>query len=281
VAQTRAQVLAYAAYRTPATYAAATAAFLAVAEQRSDWEPRSLLYLGAGLGAGSWAAVDVWPSIDRIVAIEAEARMIELGTELAPSIESEAAASMSWLPGRLGTVELTGTHDVVLLSYVLGELAPDILERLLARAWAATSGTLVVIEPGTPQGYARVLASRSQLLGAGGFTTAPCPHDLPCPLPNNDWCHFSVRLARSHLHRLVKQGSLGFEDEKFSYIAVSREPTPRTEARVLRHPLIRPGNIAVELCTPEGVKRRIITRSQRDAFRAARKADWGESFDAD
>src|SRR4051812_50185719 len=49
-------VHAYAAYRLPATYAAVAAAIAAVHEQVPEWEPRTMLDLGTGLGTGLWAA---------------------------------------------------------------------------------------------------------------------------------------------------------------------------------------------------------------------------------
>ena len=57
-------------------------------------------------------------------------------------------------------------YDLVTAAYVLGELPETALAATLDRAWAATAGALVIVEPGTPAGYGRVLAARSRL-GAG------------------------------------------------------------------------------------------------------------------
>jgi ribosomal protein RSM22 (predicted rRNA methylase) len=45
----------------PATYAATAAVFAALAEVIPDFSPGSLLDVGAGTGAASWAARAQWP----------------------------------------------------------------------------------------------------------------------------------------------------------------------------------------------------------------------------
>ena len=150
---------------------------------------------------------------------------------------------------------------------------------LVERAWQATNDVLVVVEPGTPEGYARVLAARDALRRAGGYPIAPCPHEPPCVMGEGDWIHFSVRLPRSRLHRTTKGGELGYEDEKFTYVAVSRTPPPPVPPRILRHPQIHSGHIALQLCTSEGPKTVIISKRDKDLFRRARKAAWGDLFD--
>ena len=94
-----------------------------------------------------------------------------------------------------------------------------------------------------------------------------------------DWCHFAARVERSALHRRLKGGALGHEDEKFTYVAVSRVPVVPVPARVVRHPLRRPGHAALELCTPTGLVRRAVTKRERQAWRAARRARWGDAWD--
>jgi len=99
-----------------------------------------------------------------------------------------------------------------------------------------------------------------------------------CPLAAPDWCHFAVRVERSRLHRRLKGGELGYEDEKFSYVAAVREKAGAGWARILRHPWQEKGAVRLELCTAEGLRTRRVTRSEKSAFRAARKASWGEEW---
>ncbi len=271
-------LLAYAAVRLPATYAAITAALDQVRALRPNWRPRALLDLGTGIGAGVWAAAAVWDSLRRVTALDADQRALALAQELARSAVHPAVRSASWRRAVLTEPLPETAGDLVLIAYVLGELAPDAAEALVDRAWEATTGTLVIVEPGTPAGYERVIAARDRLLAQGAFTTAPCPHDAPCPLYGRDWCHFAVRLPRSRLHRRLKQAALGYEDEKFSYVALSRDPTERAPARVIRHPQVYPGRIGLTLCTRQGVQTVTVTRADRELFRRARKTDWGDAF---
>ena len=137
---------------------------------------------------------------------------------------------------------------------------------------------LVIVEPGTPRGAATIRAIREQLLTAGAHMAAPCPAEMACPMTAPDWCHFAARVERSSLHRRLKEGSLGYEDEKYSYVALVRDVTALPEARVLRHPHHHPGLIELQVCTPRGIEPRRVSKRDRDAFRDARKAEWGGSL---
>ena len=268
---------AYAAYRLPATYAAVASAMTAVAEQLPDWRPRTVLDLGAGLGSGMWAAVQTWPSIERVHAVDAAAQMLALARAAAQP--ARPAEEVTWEAADLRDWRPSTTYDLVVLAYVLGELSAQEREGVLARAWAATRKLVLVVEPGTPDGYRRVIEARSRLLDAGAATTAPCPHDSVCPMSGGDWCHFSARLPRSARHRAAKGAELGYEDEKFSYVAASGGNTPRTNARILRHPQVRPGHVYLELCTTSGLRTALVAKRDKEAFRRARKASWGDAFD--
>lgn len=271
-------LLAYAAVRLPATYAAITAALTRVRELRPGWCPRTLLDLGTGLGAGVWAVVGVWDSLRRVTALDADPRALALAGELARSAAHPAIRAAEWRTATLTEPLPEMVSDLVLIAYVLGELAPAAVETLVQRAWEATTGTLVIVEPGTPAGYERVIAARTRLLALGAHTTAPCPHDATCPLYGRDWCHFAVRLPRTRLHRALKRAALGYEDEKFSYVALSRADTDRAAARIIRHPRVAPGRIELTLCTRTGIRTPLITRADRELFRQARKTTWGEAF---
>src|SRR5260370_42123353 len=123
-----------------------------------------------------------------------------------------------------------------------------------------------------------MLQIRDQLLQAGACMVAPCPAATPCPLIMPDWCPVAARVERSSLHRRIKDAELGYEDEKFSYVGLAREPVELPAGRIIRHPRHRPGLIELETCTPQGVYTRRIARSDGEAFRAARKAAWGDAI---
>lgn len=201
--------------------------------------------------------------------------MIALGKRLVTYSHLPSIQKAEWVK-----VDITGRweaspHDLVIASYVLGELPQDCGAALIRTLWELTSSTLVIIEPGTPSGFSRINQAREQLLVAGATTIAPCPHDSPCPMGDNDWCHFAQRVARSRLHRQVKSGELPYEDEKFSFVSVSRTSGAAIQGRVIRHPQIRKGHIRLEICAPEGLTSTIVTRRDRELFRRARDLRWG------
>jgi ribosomal protein RSM22 (predicted rRNA methylase) len=162
-------------------------------------------------------------------------------------------------------------HDMVIAAWSVGELSVPIAAKL----WESARIALVILEPGTPRGAGTIRAVRDELLAAGAHIAAPCPADMPCPMNAPDWCHFAARVERSSLHRRLKEGSLGYEDEKYSYVAFVREPVTLTQARVLRHPQHHPGLIELQVCTPQGIEQRRAMKRDKGVFRAARKAEWG------
>ena len=272
-ARTPGDVAAYLATRAPATFAAAADVFERIRELRPDWTPISLLDLGAGPGIASWAAVGAWRQIGAVTLVEVEAEMARAGRALART-GPEPLRKASWILSDAGAPGTTA--DLVVVSYVLGELTVTALDELVRQAWERTTDTLVIIEPGTTAGYTRTLAARDAVIAAGGSTLAPCPHDSRCPLPDDDWCHFSVRLPRSRTHRLAKDAERGFEDEKFSYVVLTKNEARPAAARIIRRPEQNPGHVVFSLCTSEGLERRTVSRRDKSSYRDARKREWGD-----
>ena len=62
-----------------------------------------------------------------------------------------------------------------------------------------------------------------------------------------------VRLPRSKLHRRAKGVELGYEDEKFSYAVLSREPVAKAAARIIRQPQVRSGHVNLVTSEPDGI----------------------------
>ena len=178
VARSQAEILAYAATRLPATFAAISAVLSEIRDLRPDWRPRTLLDLGAGPGPGLWSAAATWPSLERAVAVDAEERMIALGQRLAGTAPYPAVRSARWVRATVPEPPPDGPYDLVLLAYVLGELDAADRDRAVdhaAEATAEPAGLTVIVEPGTPEGYARVLRARERLLATWRLRRRPVP----------------------------------------------------------------------------------------------------------
>lgn len=274
-------VAAYAAYRMPATYAAVRSALAEFQARAGEWAPATHLDVGGGTGAAVWAVADTWRQDTHTSAVlDWSEAALTLGRDLAAGSDSPAVRAAEWRRAPLGGAVRLPDADLVTISYVLGELAPADRTTVVAEAARAAGGAVLIVEPGTPDGYARIIAARDQLLAAGYTVLAPCPHDAACPIEGTDWCHFAARVNRSSLHRQIKGGSLPYEDEKFSYVAAARFPAAPAAGRVIRHPQIRKGQVLLDLCTrDDGLARSIITKKRHgDLYRAARDADWGDPW---
>lgn len=265
--------LAYLATRMPATFAANGAVLSQLPESLNI---ASLLDLGAGPGTASWAATTLFPQIQNITLIEQDAELIALGQSLARNHSSLQNAT--WHHQNLTQNAPFPPHDLVICSYALNELSSADAHSVLTRAWTSTGIALVLVEPGTMLGFEYIRQHRQTLIDLGAHIMAPCPHPNTCPIPQNDWCHFSQRINRSALHRQLKIGYLGYEDEKFSYLIATKSPIQTPQARVLRHPQRRSGHTQLQLCTPEGLETHTVTRSNKALWRQVRKTNWGDTW---
>jgi ribosomal protein RSM22 (predicted rRNA methylase) len=319
---TRADAAAYAAYRMPATAAATALALQQTRLSLPGWRPATLLDFGAGTGSMAWAVATELPSVEAMTLLEQSAPAIATGQAIlaaAQDIELPVATWRTWrlpagphavgqsdeppglqqsaagLPVRPDDPPVADppavdglSADLATISYVLGELTDAQQAAILALAVRAAPA-VVAIEPGTPAGHRRILVARDRLLAAGYRLAAPCPHRNACPLAvAGDWCHFAARLPRSPMHRQVKGGELGYEDEKFSYVAAVRpdaagpgappDPVPPAD-RIVRRPQQRKGLVTLELCQRDGsAGRQLVGKSAGEAYREARKSSWGDRW---
>ncbi|WP_426363588.1 small ribosomal subunit Rsm22 family protein [Streptomyces sp. E-08] len=274
VLRDRSDVAAYAAYRMPATFEAVRGALDALRAAAPDWEPRTHTDVGGGTGAASWAVAEAWAQEPpRTTVLDWAEPALTLGRELAAGV-----LDAEWRRERIGSALSLAEADLVTVSYVLKELTEADRTALVTEA-ARAAQAVVIVEPGTPDGYERIIAARTRLVEAGFTVAAPCPHSGACPIvPGTDWCHFSARVSRSSLHRQVKGGSLPYEDEKFAYVAAVRFPVTPAPARITRRPQIRKGLVQLELCGPEGLGRDTVTKRHGPLYKQARDAEWGDSW---
>lgn len=168
----RADVAAYAAYRMPATFEAVRSALEAFADAVPGWAPGGHLDLGGGTGAAAWAVTATWDGERPVTVLDWAEPALALGREIAAA--NPALRNVQWQRSRIGAALTLESTDLVTVSYVLNELtAPD--RTALVDAAAAAARAVVIVEPGTPDGYARVIEARDRLI------VMRLPHRRPLP----------------------------------------------------------------------------------------------------
>lgn len=269
--------LGYVAARFPATFAAVHASLCRMKEMRSDFSPTSQIDVGAGPATAFLAAHEVFPSLKNATLVEQSDEIIKIGKILAAQA---AGFHADWQQGDLTALSFDNMEsaDLVTLSYVLDELSDDEQDRLIDKLWHKTADMLLLVEPGTPAGWQRLLRQRARLIDQNANIIAPCPHQAACPVKTPDWCHFSVRVERSRTHRLTKQANVPFEDEKYFYLICSRKENNTHFFRVLSRPKRSSGKITFSVCTPNGEKKtEIVTKKSKECYRERRNCEWGST----
>ncbi|MBP3657142.1 MAG: rRNA methyltransferase [Clostridia bacterium] len=270
------EAAAYAAARMPATCAAAEAA-LGYALAAAGLSPRTLLDVGAGTGAVSWAA-DSLLELEGVVCLEREEAMRGVGARLMQDAGGALAAA-SWQAFDITSAQPLPHADLAAEGYMIGELEEGMRLPAARKLFAAADQMALFIEPGTPQGFANLRMIRDALLSEGAYIAAPCPQGTQrCPMAGDDWCHFTVRVQRTRLHKALKGGSAPYEDEKFAYLALTKTPPQAAcAARVLRHPLIAPGRITLTLCGGGETHVQAVTKKD-PLWKRARKIGAGDAL---
>ncbi|KAL6182825.1 hypothetical protein ACLB2K_044237 [Fragaria x ananassa] len=255
------ETIAYVASRMPAVFSACHRVLKEVRRRLPEFSPAKVLDFGAGTGSAFWALREVWPnSLEKVNLVEPSQSMQRAGQSL---IQGQKNLPLIHSYGTLQSLTKSinkseREHDLVIASYVLGEI-PSLKDRItvVRQLWDLTRDVLILIEPGTPQGSNIISQMRSHILWMekrkilkskapidetskdlvvarknGAYIVAPCSHDGACPLEKaGKYCHFVQRLERTSTQRAYKRSKggqplRGFEDEKFSFIAVRRGQRP-------------------------------------------------------
>jgi len=274
------EALSYSVVRMPATFGAVYTALKNTLETYTyvidGTGIESLLDVGAGTGAGTWAA-SRFLDFEKVTCLEREKVMLDLGKSLMQDSDDEEMKKVIWKKFDLLTDEIEEKADLVICSYVLNELSDTDRIKALNKLWKATNKFLLIIEPGTPIAFNQLKEIRTKLIETGASVIAPCTNSCKCCMPENDWCHSTCRVSRSKIHKMLKNGDVPYEDEKFSYIAVCKEEFKINGiVRVLRHPIIEPGKITLEVCADDGIKQLVVTKKDKDLFKKARKIKCGD-----
>ncbi len=277
--RSRADRLSYLTTRMPATVAVIRRVLEEIKLRQPELVLESVLDMGAGPGTSLWAFAALFP-ITKSTLIEQDAELIQLGQSLLLKGSYPCFRNAVWEQDNLLNRKILPPHDCVIFSYVLNEIPKECHPNIIEAGWQAAFKNLIIIEPGTPKGFQIILSARQQLISLGASLIAPCPQANECPLAcsASRWCHFSERLERSREHRWLKGGELGYEDEKYSYLIVSKEKSRPYHARILSHPQKRSGHVHFEFCTAEGLSTKTFSKKNSETYKQAKKLDWGEAW---
>lgn len=219
-------------------------------------------------------AADALLGLERATCLEREAAMRAVGQQL---MREAGGVQAEWAACDLTAKKPLPRAGLVCEGYMLGELGSfhaaacgrETLGRVRTDARAHRAGHAA--------GFANLRAVREALTGRGAYVAAPCPEgSAACPMTGDNWCHFAVRVQRTRLHKALKGGDAPYEDEKFTYLVLTREkPENPCRARLLRHAQIGPGRILLPVC--EAGEEKTMTVTKKDPlWKRARKIRWGE-----
>ena len=275
VIQNETDALAYASYRMPATILAVRSALDRVAQVAPWLVPQTMVDIGAGTGAGVLAAASVFETLTSAVMIEQNRYMMALGKQLLE--EMNGALFADWQTSNMCKAQLPQA-DLLIAAYSLIELTKEDAAKMIGKMWASAHMGIVLVEPGTPEGFLRIEAYKRVLRSLGAHMLAPCVGMTPCPLlQQDDFCHFSVRVQRSRVMMQIKDGARSFEDEKYIFIAAGKKPSVRAEdaVRIVRRIEKGGGALGTRVCGADGV-RDVVLRKKQPGYKSLRHSQYGD-----
>ncbi len=187
-------------------------------------------------------------------------------------------------------------NDLCVFSYTFCEC-----DNSLACLSALVEGSkmVLIIEPGTPAGFTNIIHARDKLIEEGFSDIAPCTASNGfCPLRDSksDWCHFIERLERSRVQKHLKKGELGYEDEKYSYLLMSKQPihSPARPVRtvlpgglhrsggdgkrIISRPDITKYSVSFDVCSEKGGHIVVKKRENKGKFKIMKKSIRGDLY---
>jgi ribosomal protein RSM22 (predicted rRNA methylase) len=292
------EYLAYLATRLPATFSVLERVFELTPLKNLGIE--SVLDIGSGPGTALWALGLNHP-LKKILSFELDPQWINIAKKLWSFHPQAERLIAQWQQGDITNISVPSS-DLIIASYSLSELSDEKRVEVLNKLLASTKKVLIWIEPGTPRCFKQIAQFREKVRHDPDISfLGPCPsyqlsglqnpssslnqRYAPCPLykPTDikssfeePWCHFSVKLSRSKMHQEIKQTKENFEEEKFCYLAITKNKIPSSsDDRLLAEPKLRPGHVRLKVCTGHKVDEVVVARSS-PSYKAMKKAYWGD-----
>lgn len=259
--------IAYSICRMPATFCACRRVVKELTLLK-DLEIKSILDVGAGTGSASLALMEEFGGASYTL-IERDRNMLNI---------AKIFIDGTFINDDIKTLKISDFYDIVIASYSLNELKHEDRINTIKKLYNQTNKFFIIVDAGTPQNYKDLMEVRDEIIKLGATVIAPCSGNYNCPINRqNDWCHFSVRVKRSRLHKNFKDAKLGYEDEKFTYMIFSKTNLEglNNYLRIVRHPVYRPKVIDFKTCSNEGIKNYCITKTNKD-YKKYKDLEWGD-----
>lgn len=242
--------------------------------EKNSFDIQSILDIGAGTGSGSIAISELL-SIQKIYCYEKIEAMQKVGKDIMKN-GNTILKNAEWKNFDFVKDNIEIKPDLIICSYVINEIDKSYRSLCINKLYNATNNLIILIEPGTPEGFKNIIEAREILLTKGMHIVAPCTHEGKCEILENDWCNCMTRINREKIHKELKGGVAPYEDEKFSYIVFSKNNVELPSKRILRHPIINSGFIKFKVCTSNGILQEVVSKKQGDYYKRAKKLSIGD-----
>jgi ribosomal protein RSM22 (predicted rRNA methylase) len=170
------------------------------------------------------------------------------------------------------------TNELCVFSYTFCECDNSLVS---LSCLVENSNMVLIIEPGTPLGFNNIIQARGKLIEKGFSIIAPCTVTNGfCPLRDSetDWCHFIESVDRSRIQRYLKNGVLGYEYEKYSYLLMSKYPVHLDGKRIISRPDYTKHNVSFDICSEKNSHMVVTKKENKNEYKIVKKSIRGDLY---
>ena len=252
------QAVAYALGRMPATYGVIK--YVLEKFESTGGIFSNILDVGAGVGALKIALQDYEVNYEALEKSEAMRKIFRKLNEDKVKIYSQDFLKFY----------AENSYQAVFASFFINEI--QYKRSALKKMFDLANKYVFILEPGTPNGFKNILEAKKIAAESDWYPLLPCA-TRDCKLSDKDWCHFSIRLARTRHHAKLKNATLPYEDEKFCYVIFSKKETNFFEnSTIIKKPIKKSGHTIFDICSSEGIQR--VVRTDK----VSKKLQWGDQL---
>ncbi|XP_053679662.1 methyltransferase-like protein 17, mitochondrial [Anopheles nili] len=273
--------------RSDAEYAVLMRILTEISQRDPDLRPRSFLDFGAGVGTGTWAAVQFWREhLFEILSVDKSRHMNDLAELVLRQGDPNKATTVrnvfyrQFLPANPDR-----KFDVVLSAFSLfDQPSRKRLYEVIDQLYSTFDKYLVLVEQGSNAGFQLLDGIRNHIRRnhdtSESHLFAPCPHSLACPrIVKDDGtpCNFEATYTRNFP---VSDGQ-PYGSIHYSYLVYRKNPTDSMQGypRLVRPTAVRSKHCVCHVCSADGKLRDVTFTTSKHGqivHRCAKASRWGD-----